>query len=238
MWKQFLTGSKLVKKKCFRKFYDWVYSDGFCKGDFLKRRKNLKFKSLLKQLYNLYISSDEYDKAKIELYFEIIDNMFADEGDTIENGNGVTTMAKAQLLYFLKQMTFMKFKIWKRLMPELVTPLRPVNQFRPWYANKIWKPWVKTYPGKRKIKTNLYLNRFCMDKTFIQYNTREMFYVYEELEQLEEDLEEEMGIIRQMHSGIGSYTFYKKNKNYVDNFRVKAKQGVEYLNIAELHKVK
>ncbi len=243
-WQLLFSGSDLAKKKCLRKFYDWIYVDGFCKQDFLRKRKKLKFKNLLKQLYNLYIVSDLHDKAKLELYFDIINNMFADEGDTIANGNGQTTMAKAQLLFFLKKMRFMKFKIWKKLLPELATPLRPVNKFSPWFPNKIWKPWHKEYKNKRKVNTCSYLNRFTMDKTFLAHKARLLFPEYEELEEIQEDLEEQLEIIKQVVGrsdkveGMSNLFFYMKHKNYIDNFRSLAKDNVEILNIKELKEIK
>ena len=225
-WELYFRGTRITKKKCLRKFYDFIYFDGLSDKMFRKRSKRNKVKTTIKCVYNLFLKSNEEDKNKLYLYFNMIDCLL--------NSDEVTERGKAQLLFFIKRkMKFMKFKIWKKLIPELNEPLQIIYLGQ--YKTNVWKPpRKKNSKNKRKVLTCSYLNRFLVDKTFIEHHLRDI-YAYEELEKIEEDLEEEIGVINTLASN-SNYQFYKKHKNYIDNFRVMAKENKDILNVEKVLK--
>ena len=235
-WKHFFYGTNLSKKKCLQKFYEFIFYNGLSDKKFRKRRQRNKIKKVIKCVYHLFLKSDEEDKNKLYLYFEMIDCILFDDGF------GITERSKAQLLYFIQQMKFMKMKVWRTLIPELQYPLKVTYVEKSKYLQtktkvNIWKPpKERVSKNKRKVLSCSYLNRFLSDETFMKHHLRDFFVAYEELEEIEEDLEEEIAIIKKLvdpfqRETMRNYNFYKKHQNYIDNFRVMASEKKDILNV-------
>ena len=70
----------------------------------------------------------------------------------------------------------------------------------------------------------------------MKHHLRDFFVAYEELEEIEEDLEEEIAVIKKLvdpfqRETMRNYNFYKKHQNYIDNFRIMANEKRDILNV-------
>ena len=231
-WQHFFIGSCLSKKKCLEKFYDFIYFNGLSDKKFRKRSKRNKIKNVIKCVYQLFLKSDTEDKNKLDLYFSMIDCILADDFF------GITERSKAQLLYFINQMNFMKLKVWRVLIPELNNPLRVTYYGQ--HKVHIWRPPKKKVSKKKRLVLSCsYLNRFLSDELLIEHHLRDYFAAYVGLEDLEDDLEEEIAVIKKLvdpfqHKNMHNYQFYKKHQNYIDNFRVMAKEERKIFNVGKI----